>query len=180
MVEVSEAINRRLRTCEEHVRMVEERIASVKKLEASYRERLGVLEEQGQRNSPEYARIQDWLKSFCGEERIRVLDSEILRAKGGDFPRVMQATAYKSNAEKLGAYWSRPTELFARAFECAVYDAMKDKGYCNQYLVHSVEGGFFAPPMFEGDPYPNGAERARINEKMSELLQSIAATSSTP
>jgi len=179
VAELLESINRRLRRCDEHIKMLEERIASERKLEASYQERLRILEEQGLKDSPEHSRIQGYLKAFCGEPRVRALSAEIERAKGGDFPSVHQPTDYKHNAEKLGAYWSRPTELFARSFECAIYDAMKEKGYCSQYLVHSVEGGIFAPPMFEGDPYPCGEERANINARMRRLF-SLLRPGETP
>ena len=52
---------------------------------------------------------------------------------------------------------------------------MKKDGHCSQYLVHSVEGGVFVPPMFEGDPYPDGDERRAINKKMTELFQVLSA-----
>lgn len=175
VADLLETINRRLRRCNEHIKMLEERIASEKKLETSYNERLKILEAQGLQNSQEHARIQAYLKAFCGEARIRALSAEISKAKAGDFPAVHQSTDYKRNAENLGAYWSRPTELFARAFECAVYDAMKEQGYCSQYLVHSVEGGIFVPPMFEGDPYPSGDERLAINTKFAALFSEISA-----
>ena len=50
---------------------------------------------------------------------------------------------------------------------------MKGTGHCSQYLVHSVDGGVFVPPMFEGDPYTDGAERRNINAKMAELFHEI-------
>ena len=173
VAELLESINRRLRTRDEHIKILEERIASETKLEASYQERLRILEEQGLQNSPESSRIREYLKACRGESRIRALSSEIEKAKAGDIPAVQQTTDYKRNAEVLGAYWSRPTELFARAFECAIYDAMKAQGYCSQYLVHSVEGGIFVPPIFEGDPYPSGGERLAINAKMAALFKAI-------
>ena len=175
VAELLETINRRLRRCDEHIRMLEERIEREKKLEASYLERLKILESQDLQNSQEYSRIKDYLKTFCGEARICALSAEIAKAKAGDFPAVHQPTDYKRNAENLGAYWSRPTELFARAFECAIYDAMKAQGYCSHYLVHSVEGGIFVPPTFEGDPYPSGDERLAINAKFASLFHEISA-----
>ena len=51
---------------------------------------------------------------------------------------------------------------------------MKEQGCCSQYLVHSVEGGIFVPPMFEGDPYPSAVERLGINAKMAALFHEIA------
>ena len=92
IAELLETINRRLRRCDEHVKMLEERITSEKKLETSYQERLRILEEQGLQNSPESSRIQGYLKAFCGEARIRALSAEIAKAKAGDFPAVHQTT----------------------------------------------------------------------------------------
>jgi len=62
------------------------------------------------------------------------------------------------------SYWTRPTEMFARAFESWVFDRIKAMGARSDYLVHGVESGV---------QYPAGLERARINEAFDQLAATI-------
>jgi hypothetical protein len=75
---------------------------------------------------------------------------------------------------KSGEYWVRSNEMFARAFECWVFDRLEEREAKNDYLVHGVEDGRFAGPPYRGDPYPAGEERVRINEAMGHLVRTIA------
>ncbi len=88
---------------------------------------------------------------------------------------------YLRSARSLGEYWSRPREMFARAFEGFVQDGLEDHGRRNSYLVdgtrtayqiQKVEGG----PIIE--PWPQGKERKRINEAMGNLLKVLSVTGS--
>jgi hypothetical protein len=62
------------------------------------------------------------------------------------------------------SYWTRPTEMFARAFESWAFDRIKAMGARSDYLVHGVESGV---------QYPAGLERARINEAFDHLASTI-------
>lgn len=66
-----------------------------------------------------------------------------------------------------GTYWCSIAEMFARSFECYVFDKLKEQGRVNNYLV---SGGLFGFPV-----YPQGKERTHINKCFDHL---IAATKS--
>ncbi|MBR8538387.1 hypothetical protein KDU71_22645, partial [Carboxylicivirga sediminis] len=64
-----------------------------------------------------------------------------------------------------GAYWKDIAEMFARSFECYVYDKLKEKNRVNNYLV---SGGMFSHPV-----YPQGKERIYINKCFDNLIYAI-------
>lgn len=103
-------------------------------------------------------------------------------------PSVSPAVAEgKSNflatAEKMGDYWQRPHELFARSFESYVYDKLAEKKMKNTYLVSGVSKEAAATwskqaNILEGDrgvtsAYPLGEERERINKAMDGLVEAL-------
>ncbi|WP_430809583.1 MULTISPECIES: LPD1 domain-containing protein [unclassified Carboxylicivirga] len=74
--------------------------------------------------------------------------------------------SYLYHYSKLqGAYWKDIAELFARSFECYVYDKLKAKDRVNNYLV---SGGMFSHPV-----YPQGKERIYINKCFDNLIYAI-------
>ncbi len=82
-----------------------------------------------------------------------------------------QAQALSGKSEK--GYWTRPTEMFARAFESWVFDRVTAMGAKSDYLVHGVEADRFAGGDYKGNPYPTGEERARINAAFEKLVKTI-------
>jgi hypothetical protein len=64
-----------------------------------------------------------------------------------------------------GSYWSNIAEMFARSFECYVYDKLKEQGRVNNYLV---SGGLFSFPV-----YPQGKERECINKCFDHLIDAM-------
>lgn len=88
---------------------------------------------------------------------------------------------------KRGArYWATAHELFARAFECYVFDRLRAQGRQSDYLVHGVEGDRYqqAPADwavlrmfthgFEGhNPYPAGIDRERIHVAFDRLIAEL-------
>jgi hypothetical protein len=74
---------------------------------------------------------------------------------------------YLAEAKKLGPYWRRPHELFARAFESWMEDQMTARGWRNEYLVCGTTRDY---AKCRGLPYPTGEERKRINAAMGRLL----------
>ncbi len=87
-------------------------------------------------------------------------------------------SSYAANAQKLSGksangYWSRPTEMFARAFESWVFDKVAAMGAKSDYLVHGVEADRFAGGQYKGNPYPTGTERATINTALDNLVKAI-------
>jgi hypothetical protein len=69
------------------------------------------------------------------------------------------------NSKAQGSYWCDIVEMFARSFECYVFDKMKEKGRVNNYLV---SGGLFSFPV-----YPQGQERIYINKCFDNLIYAI-------
>lgn len=69
-------------------------------------------------------------------------------------------------------YWSRPTEMFARAFESYVFDKLKQEGNKSQYLVQGVEPERYATG-YKGNPYPAGMERNTIDSAFDHLFKTM-------
>ncbi len=74
-------------------------------------------------------------------------------------PIQMEGTSqFYTNSKKMkSSYWSKPSELFARAFECYVFDKLAEKGMENNYLV---SGTYFNHSL---GIYPAGEERKIFN-----------------
>ncbi len=81
-------------------------------------------------------------------------------------------TDYLRNAKRLGRYWVKRPELFARAFESFVDDALTDRSRLNEYLVAGTRSDF---SEFRGNPYPLGEERARIHDALRRFLTAVRA-----
>ena len=64
-----------------------------------------------------------------------------------------------------GSYWGNIAEMFARSFECYVFDKLKEHGRVNNYLV---SGSMFGFPV-----YPQGKERECINKCFDHLVASM-------
>lgn len=92
------------------------------------------------------------------------------------FAREAQALSGKS----VSGYWTRPTEMFARAFEAYVQDKIELTDGVSQYLVHGTEGGVSTRERgFKGDPYPSGDERKAIDAAFDNLVQTIETKAET-
>jgi hypothetical protein len=77
------------------------------------------------------------------------------------------------SGKSANGYWSRPTEMFARAFESWAFDKVAAMGARSDYLVHGVEETRFAGGQYKGNPYPTGQERATINDAFDHLTQTF-------
>jgi len=64
-------------------------------------------------------------------------------------------------------YWRQPSEMFARAFECYVFDKLAEKGMENNYLV---SGAFFDHPT---GLWPQGDERKLFNTMFDKIFSEI-------
>lgn len=64
-----------------------------------------------------------------------------------------------------GTYWKDIVELFARSWECYIYDKLKEQGRANNYLV---SGSNFYIPV-----YPQNKERKYINKCFDKLLEVV-------
>ena len=77
----------------------------------------------------------------------------------------LDTSDYYRESNKLGEYWVRPEELFARAVEARVYDWLQENNARNDYLVNEwVSDSFLSKDTgYRGQPYPQGNERKHIN-----------------
>lgn len=94
--------------------------------------------------------------------------------------RRQKPSVYLTTSEaKSSDYWSRPTELWARAFEGWVQDQLAAKGESNSYLVTGA-GGLAKdtpePVKAWASLYPSGDERVRINAAISSWAQDLRVT----
>jgi GGDEF domain-containing protein len=73
-------------------------------------------------------------------------------------------SAYIRESSRLGDYWRRPTEMFARAFEGFVQDKIAAEGNKSEYLVHHAAGL----------GYP-GEDRPQVNAAIQKLVDTFEA-----
>ena len=112
-------------------------------------------------------------------EMVPTLEAKLARLTAGDPAQALgfQSSSFMEQAKALcgptGEYWTRPTELLARAGESAIYDLLREQEMCSDYLVHSVDESLFASPMFKGNPYPTGDERRRYTEMFRSLVTDL-------
>lgn len=109
-------------------------------------------------------------------DRSRLRAAQRKQRNAGKTNTGRAATEFARHAALMGEYWERPHELFARAFESYVEDKLTKAGRANTYLVAgTVEPyGHVAKTGDIVEPYPQGAERARINAAMDELVAAMA------
>lgn len=104
----------------------------------------------------------------------------------GGLNRTRRTTEFAATAKEMGTYWSRPAELFARAFETFMYDELAAKGRASPYLVSGVSEarlaryaethGVLEEVGGNTSIWPRGTERARINDAMRELVAALRET----
>lgn len=86
---------------------------------------------------------------------------------------VVKSTFYYEQAVQLSGrngYHARPTEMWARSFECMIADALDSAGMRSEYLVQGVEEDRFAGAKWRGNPYPVGEERKKFNLLHTQTL----------
>lgn len=105
---------------------------------------------------------------------MRELYREPTTGKFKDSPNTSYAKeAVRINGATRG-YWLHPTEMFARAFEAYVFDALAAKGVSSPYLVHGVEEDRFTRDKgFKGNPYPEGKERRLFNANIENVIEEM-------
>ena len=66
-------------------------------------------------------------------------------------------------------YWSTTHEMAARAFSAYIEDTLAEQGRKNDYLAYAADNKFYP----DGNPYPEGEERKRINAAFKQLFEVI-------
>ena len=88
----------------------------------------------------------------------------------------MAGTKFSADAEELGAYWKRPCEMFARAFESYVAEKLKEKQQRNTYLVRTQRQDHPYGMTDKGEAvyaYPQGKERTAINAAFGVFFDAL-------
>ena len=86
-------------------------------------------------------------------------------------------SAFLRDSRKLDgygrSYWATPVEMFARAFECWVHDALAGRGRRNDFLVARGAGEGVAGLEFRAleSVYPKGEERRAVVWSMDRFLK---------
>lgn len=90
-------------------------------------------------------------------------------------------TQFRANADTLDGsrtklYWSRHTELFARAFEAWIADELEARGQRNDFLVYGVNRDVDQAKAWrvKADAYPRGAERDAIGVAFRDFLHAAS------
>lgn len=94
-----------------------------------------------------------------------------------------ESSSFTENAKRIesqkGArkYWTKPSELCARAFEAFIQDELSGQGVNRQWLaLGTLEADY---PMNGMHPYPTGAFRKELREVLLEVVPVIFAPSKT-
>ena len=66
-------------------------------------------------------------------------------------------------------YWTKPTEMLARAFSSYVEDSAQAKGYTSDFLSYGSDNNLV---MF-GRPFPEGEERKAINKAFGDFFKEV-------
>jgi hypothetical protein len=160
--DVNKAMFKKTITAAEHVRDTE---LGIERAESQKRDIVEAMKERpDDTNLPHRldwvnGRIETWKAS-----RQRALDNP-----EGEFGS--RNTKYLTDAARLGDYWRRPTEMFARAFEAFIFDKLKAQGQQSDYLVHGNEAETYAGNP-KGNPYP-AEDRPAINAAMQKLADTL-------
>lgn len=68
-------------------------------------------------------------------------------------------------------YWTEPYEMFARAFEAFIQDALTDMGRSSPWLVHGTLEADYSDRLTGACPYPIGDERKLLNSTFEDLFR---------
>lgn len=80
---------------------------------------------------------------------------------------------YRNNTDldrgRTSNYWTRPTEMLARAFSAFVEDTVNEKGYNSEFLSYGSDNKYF----MWGNPFPEGKEREAINSAFKDFIGEV-------
>lgn len=87
-------------------------------------------------------------------------------------PSSFTKSAERIESQKGAAkYWSKPSELCARAFEAFIQDKLEEQNIKKQWLaLGTLESDYARSDMH---PYPNGDFRERLHAVLSEVIPEI-------
>jgi len=109
------------------------------------------------------------------EKRLAMLsDAAAQSVKTKLVPTNYAMQARRLDEGRVGDYWQVKHEMTARAFSAYVEDMMKASGRQSDYLSFGSDNKYFA--MLGQKPFPEGPERAAINDKFDALFKAMRET----
>jgi hypothetical protein len=109
------------------------------------------------------------LKTIADHYTKHAVDSGLPRPVVVSVP--FKGSVYYEKMKRMGEYFSRPEEMFARAFECYTEDTMRKKKRTNSYLVRRSNGDMEAP-------YPQGKQREAVVAAVGKLMEEVKQSGS--
>lgn len=153
---------------------IAKRIKGADNAEAAVQAVDSYFEQHLQRNSNKVKKQhRDWRRIAVAYHDRKPAGGE-LRVRAG--PTMSQFAANAADLDMGGKpYWSTAHEMFARAFQAHIEDALASMGRKNDYLSVYADNKYHVDPLtgFQWKPYPEGEERERINMAMERLLAVI-------
>ena len=166
-------------------RVTEEQVAQAREEQRQHRAMLSELVQQYNRGTmPEDRRV-----GFRAEYKELKAEQDSLRTKASNLYQMQKETPRgnllrnrnpsqffrDSDALNNGknGYWTRPHEMFARAFESYIEDELASQGRVNSYLVSGTRDQYDTESHKGAQPYPQGAQRQKINKAMKAFIEIV-------
>ena len=166
-------------------RVTEEQVAQAREEQRQHRAMLSELVQQYNRGTmPEDRRV-----GFRAEYEELKAEQDSLRTKASNLYQMQKETPRgnllrnrnpsqffrDSDALNNGknGYWTRPHEMFARAFESYIEDELASQGRVNSYLVSGTRDQYDTESHKGAQPYPQGAQRQKINKAMKAFIDIV-------
>lgn len=121
-------------------------------------------------------------------KKAAALEEQLRKLREGSTRTKISQTLYRKEAEEFAVaaqsdvdYWTRPTEMFARAFEAYVAKQVTDNGGNTEFITKSDEAYSMTRDQVEGADirlaltYPNDVDRNNIFLAMDRLMQELQA-----
>ena len=119
-------------------------------------------------------------------KKLATLEEQLRRLKEGSTRSQISKTNYRKEAEEFAVatesdvdYWTRPTEMFARAFETYVAKIVEQKGGTTEFITMQNEAYEMTRDQVEGSDirlaltYPNEGDRNNIMLAMDRLMEAL-------
>ena len=121
-------------------------------------------------------------------KKAEQLEEQLRKLREGSTRSKVNKSVYRKEAEEFAVaaqsdpdYWTRPTEMFARAFEAYVAKQVTENGGNTEFITKSDEAYSMTRDQVEGSDirlaltYPNDTDRNNIFLAMDRLMQELQA-----
>jgi uncharacterized small protein (DUF1192 family) len=119
-------------------------------------------------------------------KKLAEMQQQLRRLREGSSRKKIARSQYRIDAEKFAtdnnsdaSYWTRPTEMFARAFEAYVSRNVEAAGGRTEFIAYEDEAYKLTLDKVQGGDdrlaltYPNDPDRMRIYHAMDRLMEAL-------